>query len=42
MSGASAFVIKQHLRHSSMSVTERYMHLSMDRGQEKISQALSI
>jgi integrase len=40
MSGASAFVIKQHLRHSSLAVTERYMHLSNERAQHLITSAL--
>lgn len=41
MSGASAYVIKRHLRHSSITVTERYMHLTPENLSAQVIAALS-
>jgi integrase len=40
MSGASAYVIKEHLRHSSITVTERYMHLAPSEHARLVERAL--
>jgi integrase/recombinase XerC len=41
MNGASAYVIKRHLRHSSITVTERYMHLTPGNLSAQVTAALT-
>lgn len=40
MNGADIYIIKSHMRHSTLSITERYMHVSPSETNSRIERAL--